>query len=590
MITMNAAQRELHRRAQERHCAKKENHILELEEQLRLLQQTVPQEPLFQVTECDQCPILNSSLQQSLRTVQALSDTVVSLEAEKQSLLHLLNDDALLEIFAPPPLQGIFSDAQVLRAGLKALPSLHNNPHIDDLIRLRLEFDTLRSDSSKRLQFLKFENTKFTILDACTLLERKRVIELIEWFRSRNRVTVSPVEDSRLAHPTPNALLTSPAMNIRTDISFRENMKRIASLKRVWDVIDYWSDEFHAWKGYTGCRTQRETQDFILRQNDFVRALARMCVGDDLIRFHLALEIGRASNKTLWERHRAKKENHILELEEQLRLLQQTVPQEPLFQVTECDQCPILNSSLQQSLRTVQALSDTVVSLEAEKQSLLLHPMSSEREAEPFIADDALLDLLSSPSLQAIMLDVEVLRVELNALPSLHNSPHIDGLIRLRLEFETFRNDPPKQRLQFLQFENTKFKILDACTLLERKRVIELIQGFRFMHAAVVPAVIDHFNASTCHIACEHRCDLSFAEDIKRIPSLRGAWSLIDQLMEETTSWKGHTGPRTQQETQDFLLRLNEHARGLARLCSWDDLIQFYMSLEVARTKNKQQW
>ncbi|KAJ3062006.1 hypothetical protein HDU98_002076 [Podochytrium sp. JEL0797] len=302
---MSAEQRKKHRQAQAKYLANKVDRISQLEQQLNALRRTNDSHH----PTCCYCLKESAKLEQSMTTLRRLRNVVANLEAKKSQLVafnQLPSKSLSADLFSfltvlPNPVEGIIHDIEVVRTELTALPSLRENPEVAELIRLRLEFDTLIGDQPRRIQFLKFEHTKFKLMDACTVLERKRVIEIIEWFRSRNRVIVSPVEDSRLSHPAPNAPLTSPAIQIYKDLSFRENMKRIASLKRVWDVIDYWSDEFHAWKGYTGCRTQRETQDFILRQNDFVRALARMCVGDDLIRFHLALEIGRASNKTLWD-------------------------------------------------------------------------------------------------------------------------------------------------------------------------------------------------------------------------------------------------------------------------------------------------
>ncbi|KAJ3069471.1 hypothetical protein HDU98_007463 [Podochytrium sp. JEL0797] len=295
------SQRERHRLSQAKYRARKENRILELQQQLETLQR-LDSFDMTSVSECTDCPFQTAKLEESMRVLRGLEAHVVALQGEKEALLrqvdHSQTPDSLDDYGIPLPSPGIIADAEVMRAEMQRLPSLRYRQHdIDKLIHIRMEFDTLTDDQSRRIQFLRFEKTKFNLMDACTLLERKRIIEIIEWFRSRHRAAVSPVEEHSVPIPAQAAL---PAM-IRTDLSLSDDMKRIPSLQGAWEVIDRWTEERASWRGLSGNRTQRETQDYILRHNDYVRALAKLCVGDELIQFYLALEVGRTANKHIWD-------------------------------------------------------------------------------------------------------------------------------------------------------------------------------------------------------------------------------------------------------------------------------------------------
>ncbi|KAJ3058838.1 hypothetical protein HDU98_005110, partial [Podochytrium sp. JEL0797] len=275
--------REKHRHAQAKYLAKKENRIAELLQQVELLTQrrAPPQEQI-----CAQCTNEANVLKESMLKLQSLVDMAASLELEKASLLRLSREPRWITSLPPtpafsiasPPIDGINRDLQSMRSQLSSLPSILNNPLVEDLVKLRLEFDTLTGDQPKRMKSLQFEYTKFKMMDACTLLERRRIVEILEHFHSLHPMYVKPVHD---VYHSPS--MTPIPVTAQTDDPMRDQLLRIPSLRNASCLIDRFIDECGSWKGFSGDRTMWETQEYILRQNDFVRSLADLCVGEDLI-------------------------------------------------------------------------------------------------------------------------------------------------------------------------------------------------------------------------------------------------------------------------------------------------------------------
>ncbi|ORY41708.1 hypothetical protein BCR33DRAFT_338258 [Rhizoclosmatium globosum] len=129
----------------------------------------------------------------------------------------------------PPSVPAPIPDIEVMRAALKTLPSLQNSPLVDDLVQLRADLDSITNENEKREQVLKLVATKHKMLDICTILERKRIIEIVEWYRSKNRVEMTLTDQPPVFGPV---TYKSKAAEEARD-AFRDSLKAIDSLRNA---------------------------------------------------------------------------------------------------------------------------------------------------------------------------------------------------------------------------------------------------------------------------------------------------------------------------------------------------------------------
>ncbi|KAJ3062328.1 hypothetical protein HDU98_001789 [Podochytrium sp. JEL0797] len=207
--------------------------------------------------------------------------------------------------FIPVPADPLLiPDVEVVRNELKAIHSLQNSPHVDELIELRLEVDTMTDPDLRRRQFLRFETSKFKLMDACTILERKSIIKIVELFRSKHPVELmfpSTTPATSLASMKPLRSDPPAVLKTRTDLSLEQELLRIQSLSGAKELVERFVGECYSWEGFLRERGPREAYDFLLGCTHLIRMLANLCDDDDLIKFYLALEVTRAANKQIWD-------------------------------------------------------------------------------------------------------------------------------------------------------------------------------------------------------------------------------------------------------------------------------------------------
>ncbi|KAJ3059858.1 hypothetical protein HDU98_004115 [Podochytrium sp. JEL0797] len=269
------------------------------------------------------------------------------------------------------------------------------------------------------------------------------------------------------------------------------------------------------------------------------------------------------------------------------------------------DQLQHENAMLRQSV-TIDMINDaTLVSSNLDISDLNMDFSSHLAAEEPSFSEMLAMSPLSVSSLQEpcsvytdLLLITDVMRTELKAIHSLQNSPHVDELIKVRLEIDTM-TDPDFRGRQFLRFESTKFKLMDASTLLERKEIINIVELFRSKHQVVLP--LPSITPTSCLVSpkplnsypptgMKTRMDLSFTQELLQIQSLNGAKELVERFVGECYSWEGFGRERGPKEAYDYLLGCYHLVKMLANLCDDDDLIKFYLALEVTRAANKQIW
>ncbi|KAJ3069467.1 hypothetical protein HDU98_007459 [Podochytrium sp. JEL0797] len=227
--------------------------------------------------------------------------------------------------FVPVPADPLLiPDAEVMRNELKAIHSLQNSPHVDELMKLRLEVNTMTDLDIIRRKFLLFESAKFKLMDASTLLERKSIIKIVELFRSKHPVVLmcpsatptTSLASMKLLRCDPPAVLKT-----RTDLSLEQELLRIQSLSGAKELVERFVGECYSWEGFTRERGPREAYDFLLGCTHLIRMLANLCDDDDLIKFYLALEVTRAANKQIWAQRafRERKDAYLHSVEESAR-------------------------------------------------------------------------------------------------------------------------------------------------------------------------------------------------------------------------------------------------------------------------------
>ncbi|KAJ3062329.1 hypothetical protein HDU98_001790, partial [Podochytrium sp. JEL0797] len=181
----------------------------------------------------------------------------------------------------------VIPDVEVMRHELKAIHSLETNPHVDELMNIRLEIDTMTDPDCIRRKFLRFENTKFKLMDASTLLERKSIIKIVEVFRSKHQVvlacpSITPMSCSEGTKPL--NCYPPAGMKTRMDLSLTQELLRIESLNGAKKLVERFVGECYSWEGFRRERSPKEAYDFILGSNYLVRTLANLCNDDDLIK------------------------------------------------------------------------------------------------------------------------------------------------------------------------------------------------------------------------------------------------------------------------------------------------------------------
>ncbi|KAI9349616.1 hypothetical protein BDR26DRAFT_852470 [Obelidium mucronatum] len=198
------------------------------------------------------------------------------------------------------------TDFETMRRELKALPSLQFNAHVDELVDTRMQLDGLTQDQDKQQCVLRLVALKHKLLDSCSIMERKRVLEIIEWFRYRNNnVSVNLTSNDRIQQimdSTDNhhrhhhqqqhqESVHQSSFNPSVVSAFRDSLLAIPSLHQSIDLIDafvkcFWeqnSSNNHNNSSTTNKeRTSEESRDHALVVMEMTRRLAKQCSGQDL--------------------------------------------------------------------------------------------------------------------------------------------------------------------------------------------------------------------------------------------------------------------------------------------------------------------
>ncbi|KAJ3069470.1 hypothetical protein HDU98_007462 [Podochytrium sp. JEL0797] len=608
-----------HRDAQIRYRNKKENRIATLLQTIETLQQqsnfnSLQQPHPIAVTSCPHCTRLSDHIIAAKAKLCELERTVAKLEERLRPSSRV--PSANLSVFGTPfssdvksplpsPVRGPALDLGILKSELKALDSLRESPLVDEFIRLRMEWETLDDDQSKRVHRLGLQQCQFKLLDSTSsVTDRAQILRIITWFRARHPMMVEPIPEAggRKTTSTPtssNGSTPSESTAVHESaVSFRRALKGIESLNndRADELIGELVDAFWTWHGYGGDRTAQETQDHILNLKNLSRSLGDMCCDEDSVQAQIA--------------YRLRKEARITELQQLVehleRQLQQqrqhghvqgSEPQEPRI-VLECANCANQKAKLDQLMTALRSLEEEEIRLVAEKASLpqnhaplpdstpSLVSASAESVANPIVS--ATIGVFASAAIASAGL-----RNDFRNISSLRDNPQVEQLIELYMGIDAMADAKRKRILPKL--ERIKFKLIDSCNIHERNGVIEILAGFQQRNPLYPVPVPDLDALSTGSKSTDMRVLARVERDsirgiVKAIPSLSASGDVIDLMFDECVTWEGLGGNRTQEETQEYLVKLNGYLQLLSSRCLGGDLIQLHMAMDVGRIANKQIW
>ncbi|KAJ3265955.1 hypothetical protein HDU77_003045 [Chytriomyces hyalinus] len=174
---------------------------------------------------------------------------------------------------------------------------------------------------------------------------------------------------------------------------------------------------------------------------------------------------------------------------------------------------------------------------------------------------------------------MESTRTKLKALPSLKNSKYVDDVLQSFVTAANF-TDPKMVKKHLMRIVVTKNKLLDACSLMDRQTVIEVIESFKAMNRLHISHM---YMLSSLEIKGEHvkapiqymQLDISevpaimrpFLLALKQIPSLMDAESLdlIDGLCHLVLTQMNCTNDA---DREDSFFKMLDLSRRLQQNCA----------------------
>ncbi|KAJ3284196.1 hypothetical protein HDU79_008410 [Rhizoclosmatium sp. JEL0117] len=603
------------------------------------------------------------------------------------------------------------------REALKSLPSIRGTQamqYVDDMSDAFLAQSKSSSGKEIRKQVIRLLYSRTKILDACSPIDRLKAIEIMEATKNQFKVHMDHMYamygssaprnnyGSDVRHGSPHgshssgggnnsnnnaAGSASPSSAILEVFEETFNKQSLSShisgpptpnlntLKKAMNLVPSLTnhpiiDELcNLFEFQARCTDPKERCETIFKFIDVRNKISDVCkTEEEKMQFHIAMEIGRAENRSLVEemyrsvesslqeheriagftlgkmppkrkpapkdddemdpaeRHkvanreaqrkfRERKENRIKELEAQVEQLQAQLD----IKSSSSDHPPPASSSASSELNTLKSevaqLRSRVNYLEAENTELnrrlesLLPPAiptplsnpphpyytsTSDISYAPPIAPSPLTSTLKPQSASEIY-GVPVfgsLLHDLKSLPSLQNSTDVDSMVNLFVDQSQLRDSFQIRKRIFLMLKY-KYRILEACSMVDRLKAIEIMEKGKRVHAAhlligskmgrfVKKHMDDHWEGLTLS-----------ADDLPEIPASEQVSLQLDnfkRILEFVPSLAGHEH-LVNNMFKLFIVcgpGLVDLKNKLFSLCkSEEDCNRFSLALEIGRQNNK---
>ncbi|KAJ3031631.1 UNVERIFIED_CONTAM: hypothetical protein HDU68_001711 [Siphonaria sp. JEL0065] len=305
---------------------------------------------------------------------------------------------------------------------------------------------------------------------------------------------------------------------------------------------------------------------------------------------------------------RDRRARYIQDLEtENVGLKQRIQDLEIARQNSACPSCVILQSRNEEQAQRIKDLEDLVSGSFRHKATPILHAahepasrIDTFHESMDFeTASDEWIDVQSAPIVpkSAIELygpvDCEHTRQALNSLPSIKDNPNIDAMIDLFI-LQASTVDTKLCIKYLVGIITTRYKLLDACTLLDRHQALEIMDDFKQRNnnhsfniyqflATKKPGITTTISYKQAMIQLANPRIKPFRDALVSIPSLSGAETVIDELC--LLFWSCTS---LQRDREDRLLQLVLVARKLEHMCiGEEDRTKFHIATEIGREGNR---
>ncbi|KAJ3021038.1 UNVERIFIED_CONTAM: hypothetical protein HDU68_009850 [Siphonaria sp. JEL0065] len=192
-------------------------------------------------------------------------------------------------------------ETESARIALKTVPGISQN--VDEILDVILQLSTEKKRETIQSLMVRFITLKHKLLDSCTLLDRRTVIEVMEKFKTQNHMHLSYFYKSLRSTSTtatPEKQEKRPFTDrhkqiLRQFAPFKEAIKTIPSLAGSQDLIQQLCDEF---SHRLLCTDAAERDAKFVHINYIMGQLQEKCATEeDRTNFMLALELARESNK-----------------------------------------------------------------------------------------------------------------------------------------------------------------------------------------------------------------------------------------------------------------------------------------------------
>ncbi|KAJ3230641.1 hypothetical protein HDU81_004330 [Chytriomyces hyalinus] len=201
-----------------------------------------------------------------------------------------------VELFGP-------LDIDFTRRAMKMLPSLRNCKYVDELFDLFLVQGRCSEPKTIRKYIVKIVQTRYKLMDACSLLDRQAVIEVWEVFSKRNakhhEYWNSIMNAPNTSELSPTSVVSSPGQSTGLENEqarlFKQSVKAIPSLQD--QETDNIVDELCAIFWTTSLKSERELKIFRMIELS-ERIMTKCATVEDRTKFIVAAEVARESNRT----------------------------------------------------------------------------------------------------------------------------------------------------------------------------------------------------------------------------------------------------------------------------------------------------
>ncbi|KAJ3242291.1 DNA-binding transcription factor yap1 [Chytriomyces hyalinus] len=190
------------------------------------------------------------------------------------------------------------------RTKLKALPSLKNSKYVDDVLQSFVTAANFTDPKMVKKHLMRVVVTKNKLLDACSLMDRQTVIEVIEAFKAMNRLHISHMY-MLSSLEIKGEHVKAPIQYMQLDISEVPAIMRpfLLAVKQIPSLMDAESQDLmdglcHLVLTQMNCTNDADREDSFFKMLDLSRRLQQNCAtAEDRSKYMLATELVREGKK-----------------------------------------------------------------------------------------------------------------------------------------------------------------------------------------------------------------------------------------------------------------------------------------------------